>query len=1646
MPDNNFLNAQKEFQVNNLVQQSQSKTNQLNSVIENLKNKYPSPIGISNNNGGGWGINITPTTDKFRKYEVKQGDIYTTLNDGSLIPKYESYIHGVDNADRLGQKQSGAEKWANGITKFVGKTTLNVLDGTVGTVNGLVQGLADGNFSTVYNNDFSKWVDDMNTRMDYQLPNYKTIQERDMNFLQSMGTANFWADDVFGGVSFMLGTIGSEALWAVATGGASIPMSAARLSLKAGAKVIGKEVAEGIGKSFLKNPAKIMKALNRTVPASTAGKIFNNTRFLYTSAGYESGVEARHSLNESVENFVNTYQQNLGRMPTNEEYYSFMNDAVDNSNGVFAANVALVGASNIAQFGSYFGVGTGLSKALSKTFGKTFGLGITRLSDEGKLVYQALKPSTTQKILGTTVSVLKTNLIEGTEESSQRAFNNTSQKWLDSKHNPFALKKNLSLIDAANESFIEAFSSKEGLKEFGIGALIGMIGGAGRRGAMNRWSGFGATDFSQEVQRNELMADKLNEAVPKLTEANKKLVERLVTTNQFTTFLDKANEASKNGDFHSASQDYEVAQFSKMLLDHKADMLDDSLEDFKRVINNIPENQFKELGLQNEQIEDYKSTMISEYSNRMDLFKQSYDIAESINPQFKNKQYTDELALNIYLGRTSAQRAYDLTETIDDVIGTTGVGSALRLYTNLSKQEKRRVERIANLQTEIGSIQTEYEKLKTSFSEQAPETLQSKTPRVEGSKAIVSNLDKLNAKEVKLRNTLAQKQTELDSLQSDLNDRFYKSDFNFGSQFNLFSDFNTEGTVSDAELVSSYRELSKLDNYRELLRKNNPQVANQLDSLIEEYGKTVRSYRDYNIVYEQMSDPKFMRDSNKGVWKLFNKVGTIATQPEETELDSFISTFDSFVDEHKDKLSEDQIYTLKTLHRLAIYNEDMVESLLLNNSINDQPVEQISNEEYDEFINNGSISDSTQSRIVQKLLDGETLSQRESEMYESNKEIIDNTLEDQKLNEGDSIDDIIKENTVEEESFSTGDLVQDLRNKLQKIIKNKRYLEDFSVEDFSDETIPTQSEFDEFIDLFDKSNQGKISAKGNERLNELKEKINQWGSLEGTFFNEDFTLSDILEQISYLESDISNNVASQSFTDLNDLLDKEYFKITAKEGNYDYLQSYENAVVKRDSDGNYNISNINLNGILDLLNQDSPISVTEGNRTIKRKNNGWDINNIKQDQRYVVKYISNGVENSITFRIGIGNRVILTEQSKDKLNDNFTLKIYPSSNIPSVYQPLLREIQRDGQTVLVPVETNFSFTNGLQMDNDAIQKLRKDEKLFMEVDFEYAFNRELIENYRNNNSNDNLKNLQKQVTIYLKTRNNKFVGVLKGINSNIIVENDKFFEKLNDIRDTVTQRILDEYDDSTQILDMGLNVPVAQVHIGHPNLNIVKKDGKYLVENIPFNNQSIQKVKDVGYVLNGKIYLKNKVSDYEKYPFLTNIVRDGDAKYFNKKIPFIVFDFNGRDIAYPVVLNTNTVDLSGELSNIINSNLRDNDKIIEINKLLNRANIDVKKQGLTFDNYNETKLQELQGILSNVNEVGDITKWLDTSISMNDIVLNDISVNIDILDKPFHSPKIKTSILQTNGLTSEALFEYDNSINMTEELENESDNLLNEEC
>ena len=137
--------------------------------------------------------------------------------------EYDEYIDRPfsfisDDADDLrAYGQSTGEKWAHGIPKLIGKTGTNVLGSTVGLIYGGAAWAANlftdqSATKAFFDNDFQRGLDDINSWMDDKLPNYYTKEEQEYNVLQSMGTANFWANDFTQGLSFIAGAVLAEGL------------------------------------------------------------------------------------------------------------------------------------------------------------------------------------------------------------------------------------------------------------------------------------------------------------------------------------------------------------------------------------------------------------------------------------------------------------------------------------------------------------------------------------------------------------------------------------------------------------------------------------------------------------------------------------------------------------------------------------------------------------------------------------------------------------------------------------------------------------------------------------------------------------------------------------------------------------------------------------------------------------------------------------------------------------------------------------------------------------------------------------------------------------------------------------------------------------------------------------------------------------------------------------------------------------------------------------------------------------------------------------------------------------------------------------------------------------------------------------------
>ena len=246
--------------------------------------------------------------------EVFAPDLPGKVTRGTDLKDYEKYVaggnvfvnEGLDDARAMGQRT--AEKWRNGIIKFGGKTGTAVAGGTLGVFYGLGSSLGKGDFKSFYDNDFQRMLDRWNEGMDENLANYTTKEEQDYGFFRSMGTANFWANDVLSGVSFTVGAVLTEAVWSAAT--------AATLGA-AGAGLAGATAGNvaRVGRYFknfsrAEDVAKGARNVQLASQISQTGKV---GRQFITGAGYEAGVEARHHKHELSEKLKARGLQPVGR-------------------------------------------------------------------------------------------------------------------------------------------------------------------------------------------------------------------------------------------------------------------------------------------------------------------------------------------------------------------------------------------------------------------------------------------------------------------------------------------------------------------------------------------------------------------------------------------------------------------------------------------------------------------------------------------------------------------------------------------------------------------------------------------------------------------------------------------------------------------------------------------------------------------------------------------------------------------------------------------------------------------------------------------------------------------------------------------------------------------------------------------------------------------------------------------------------------------------------------------------------------------------------------------------------------------------------------------------------------------------------------
>ena len=847
---------------------------------------------------------------RIAEYNVPMTSVYDRLSDGSYTAKFENYLGAEGNENRLALQQSTGEQVGKGLLKNVIKVGNYAFDSIVGTAYGLGKSLYTGEMRDLYDNDLTNHLDDMNKKLDYALPNYYSDEQKSMSWLRSMGTANFWANDVAGGFAFVGGALLPQVAIGIATGGTSLPSLGASLG-KAGAK-LGLKAAKEVGEETIKKGLKstldeglkaigstaqkignatgytkgknVIKSYQTGILGEKLGTFTNTTGFLARSAGFEAGMEARQAMKESVDNYYQKFNQQNGRMPTFEESQTFMNDAVKASNKVFGANMAILTLSNAVMYGKKI-LPESTSNWVNKTIGgklnNIIGLGTKSAVVDGKLTYTMLGANRAQKLAGKAYKTLSKPLVEGVyEEGLQGVASKTMKNYIDAKYD----KNNLdgySFWSSLNDSFAEQYGTNEGWKEMTVGVIIGFAGGAMTPGALKNgyaFSGFGKNSYTSRRSEIESNIKRANDGIELLSNLNR---------TSATVAKEAAMNSGNKSDFIGAEDT--LSHYNFIRSQESINSYSQMRNDYNTVIDNL---QFEDESLSALEgagldVDSYKSKLKSDFEKSVNNYQFAKKAVESLglNNSLKDTpgniaEVSDALMFGLMAGKDSFENARNIGSQIDSIIGTEGVANYLEFYNNLEQDQKDQFLELRDKQENLKQLQDAAAKVAqkigkiNSTGQITPELVENRRKR-------------LSEQAVAIQDSITNTQQRIDEIKDTLSTNFRESKYNLTSE-----ELGNFETVED--VIGAVENIDKIDNLVQSFTKaGKAQEADTLKYLVQQFKISSDSHREMINNYRKMMDTNFF-SSKEGKGFLKSILGNKFTMSDDFK--KLIQENDSVID------------------------------------------------------------------------------------------------------------------------------------------------------------------------------------------------------------------------------------------------------------------------------------------------------------------------------------------------------------------------------------------------------------------------------------------------------------------------------------------------------------------------------------------------------------------------------------------------------------------------------------------------------------------------------------------------------------------------------------------------------------------------------
>ena len=1453
------------------------------------------------------------------------------LSTGEWIPKYENYINNIDNDDRLSRSQSGWEKTYRGLGKFIYKSALYGIGGVGQSVYGLKELVTKGTLSAMYDNSFARWLDDMDKRGDYTLNHYYSKEERDAGFFKSMFTTNFWTNDLLSGAAFTAGAILSSYAFA----GAGL-MNAARMGARIGATVAGLGRAASATKSGFNSMLRAAR-IGRGI-----GKGLDNLTFIGTSTLWEASVESRSGLMESEENFKQAYRNAYGREASYEELMRFRNDNVDAANTIFAANIGILILSNIAMFGDMFGMDLGVDKFIKRNI---FGVGAERM-DNGML--RAITPKKWQKVAGNTFNIIKRPVSEGLyEEGLQGVASKSAEDWVESRYNPMAIRQNIGYMEAIKNGFKETYGSSQGWKEIGIGMIIGSVMGGKTFGGIKEWS--------QDMSRNKGMVEAYNTNAGALTTAAVRAIRGSMALNAQLSGIDTSYES----DGRIINKDFSDAVFNRLRYDSEMGMLDDTKENFRTVVESIPNSDIaSDMNMTDEQVNEYKADLVNEFNKKVDNFTMANRFADSLTEGISNRSFNTYISNMVYNGLEAKDNLDDIASQLNRLYKN-DIGEALDVYSHLNPDSHKAISELMELTSRMQALEKGILRLQR---------------MAMGEERVERNKDKLAKKTDELAKLTEDKIVLERKLATMVNSEADLSSL-------LFSD-RSNRQISASDLMAAYNTITDLENVVSIRGVDNHKEAM---ALLSEYRHNLVAYKNINESLRRMRDKRFIRSQERGFMKILSNAWGKTYEEDDSKYD-FRNTDNSDAnalyanDQAIDKafndglIGEDEAFMFKT------YNHMIARSMETDIQSGDNIVENVPDDE--DLLNP---SDDRSTDIAIKIWNGneDILSPRERQIYDNNKDRIDDII---KGFEDNPIARLNKISSMIDRLNINGDVSNNIKDAIDNIIDiNINGLDQDQVK----EAIKT------YNDLMNEADNG--NEFDQDKLNETIDIINNYSD------------GPLLQFVEWMRLYDNGSIAVKDYDKsipMGDVLtESEPGTSTGRTE----VNAAQNPVVlmaqKREIGGvmYYEVGGMRLDrfmagsGLKALV---TPGEYVMDDKVVMDFTDGTNMFSVIESKNHSRWMISE--DNAQAFENATG--VILGRQTA-----------LSTSNWFMVYRK-----GQDGS--IVPYYTGDTFgSNNESVNQEAAASLRKGDMVRFKMDMSDPYTKGLYDKYNSLNAvdpnSDETKSAYRELVdnmvIKIVDSDGNFVSVLKA--------NDPDSKGSNaDLRSMAFELYRDNVGSVAGEIDIPFVGTVTSVLPGRPNFSVSDDNGTLMVSENDFTNETVGKVESVGYIENGEVTMRDNIK-YNIFPFCTAIVRDKYGDYKNSRIPVVAIKTgNGRNYLYPVRLKNQDISSFSSMIESMADRITEGlgggvsiDDIMDLNNAIARSGLDNKTYMIPLAGdvgVIKNRLKAVKEAASRMPMTADVRGWIGDSRTKEDILMNDVTINIDLNNDPFIAPKFRMSI------------------------------------